>query len=178
MSENGGEFCNEHMRELCEAFNIKVLNTAAESPWSNGVCERQNAVIGDMVRKVMEDSSCELDVALSWAVAARNSLSNNSGFSPNHLVFGFNPAFPNNFDNLPPALEKVSSSDIVRSNLTALHSAREQFMKYECSEKLQRALRTKKSATCSSESCHCHLSAWRQPLLLREKQMTGDANIR
>ena len=141
LSDNGCEFNNSDMREFGEAFNAKIMTTAAESPWSNGICERQNAVLADSVRKIMSDSNCSVDVALAWSVAARNSLSNHSGFSANQLVFGQNPNLPNAFINKPPALEHVSTSDIVRENLNAMHSARENFLKFESCEKLKRALR-------------------------------------
>ena len=65
------------MRLFCEPFNIRALTTAAESPWSNDVCERMNAVISDMVRKILEESSCDLEMALASTVSARNALSNN-----------------------------------------------------------------------------------------------------
>ena len=91
MSDNGREFDNSEMRDLGEWFNIKIITTAAESPWSNGICERQNAVIADGVRKVMADTNCKLDVALAWTISARNTLTNHSGFSPSQLVFGQNP---------------------------------------------------------------------------------------
>ena len=35
--ENGAEFNNAIMKELGEPFNVKVLTTAAESPWSKDV---------------------------------------------------------------------------------------------------------------------------------------------
>ena len=41
LSDNGLEFNNDEMRAMGEAFNIKIMTTSAESPWSNGVCERQ-----------------------------------------------------------------------------------------------------------------------------------------
>ena len=141
LSDNGCEFNNSEMRTLGEAFNVKVMTTAAESPWSNGVCERQNAVIGDSVRKIMADCNCALEVALAWAIAARNSLTNSFGFSPNQLVFGYNPAIPNVVTNDLPALESASSSETVRDNLNALHAARQEFIKKESSERLARALR-------------------------------------
>ena len=50
-SDNGGEFNNQEMRALGEAFNIRVITTPAESPWSNGVCERRKAVIGTACAK-------------------------------------------------------------------------------------------------------------------------------
>ena len=141
LSDNGCEFNNSDMRQLGEAFNIKILTTAAESPWSNGICERTNAVIGDAVTKILEDSQCDIQSALAWAVSARNTLLNNMGYSPNQLVFGFNPGIPDNFNSSPPALEIPESSTIVRNNLNALHSARQSFLKLESCEKVKRALR-------------------------------------
>ena len=69
-SDNGGEFNNDEMRALGEAFNIKIITTAAESPWSNGICERLNGVLGDLVMKVLDDAKCDIQIALAWAVAA------------------------------------------------------------------------------------------------------------
>ena len=109
LTDNGREFNNEELRSLGESYNIRIMATAAESPWSNGICERLNAVIGDSVRKIVSDSGCSLDIALAWAISARNSLANNSGFSPNQLVFGRNPCFPNVFTDKPPALNESPS---------------------------------------------------------------------
>ncbi|CAL4110311.1 unnamed protein product [Meganyctiphanes norvegica] len=55
------------------------MATAAESPWSNGVCERLNGVIGTLVSKVSEDANCDEHMALAWSVAARNACHNNFG---------------------------------------------------------------------------------------------------
>ena len=141
LSDNGREFNNAEMRALGEAFNINVLNTAAESPWSNGICERLNGVLGDLVSKVLDDAKCDLQIALAWAVAARNAYDNNSGFSPNQLVFGFNPAIPDIYHNKLPGLENVTMSEIVRRNLNAVHVARREFVKFESCDRIKRALR-------------------------------------
>ena len=38
---------------MCENLNIQVLqNTAAYSPWQNGLCERNHAVIDGSVKKI------------------------------------------------------------------------------------------------------------------------------
>ena len=141
LSDNGREFNNAEMRALGEAFNINVINTAAESPWSNGICERLNGVLGDLVSKVLDDAKCDLQIALAWAVAARNAYDNNSGFSPNQLVFGFNPAIPDIYHNKLPGLENVTMSEIVRRNLNAVHVARQEFVKFESCDRIKRALR-------------------------------------
>ena len=69
-------------------FSIKVIHTAAESPWSNGTAERLNGVLGKLVLKILDDVNCETDIVFAWEVATQNAYYNNSGFSPNQLVLG------------------------------------------------------------------------------------------
>ena len=140
MSDNGGEFNNEKFRSMCENFNIQVMCTAAESPWSNGVCERLNAVLKNNVLKIQEENKCTLDTALAWAVAARNALHNNHGFSPNQLVFGSNPSIPNIGEDSPVALGNITSSQTVADNLNAMRKSREEFIKADANERIRRAL--------------------------------------
>merc|ERR1739842_131642 len=148
LSDNGGEFDNPEMRALGEAFNITIKTTAAESPWSNGICERLNGVLGTLVNKILDDVNCNIQMALAWAVSAHNAYDNNSGYSPNQLVFGFNPAIPNIYNSNLPGLENVTSSEIVRRNINALHVARQQFVKFESDERIKRALRHNVRNTC------------------------------
>ena len=95
----GGEFNNNEMRTLGEMFNITIKTTAAESPWSNGIVERLNGVLGKLVNKIIDDTNCDVQMALAWAVSARNAFDNKSGYSPNQLVFGFNPAIPDIYNS-------------------------------------------------------------------------------
>ena len=60
LTDNGGVFSDEVYRDLCENFNIAPATTAAESPWSNGTCERHNAVLTEAVTKTMVDTKCDL----------------------------------------------------------------------------------------------------------------------
>ena len=140
LSDNGGEFNNELMRCLGGHFGIDLMCTAAESPWSNGICERLNCIIGISIQKIINDTKCSLVVALSWAVSARNALQNVHGYSPNQLVFGYNPSLPNVIGNEPPALEERVTSQIVLDNLNAMHAARKDFICNESSERIRRAL--------------------------------------
>ena len=140
LSDNGGEFINEDFVALCESLNVSVKTTGAESPWSNGLVERHNLVISEMLDKVLEDSQCDFDIALSWCVNAKNSLQNVHGFSPFQLAFGTNPSLPAVMHDKPPAYMNESSSDVLRKNLNALHSAREAFIQSERSERIRRAL--------------------------------------
>ena len=40
---------------MCENLNIEVMKTAAESPWQNGLCERNHCVTGRCLEKILED---------------------------------------------------------------------------------------------------------------------------
>ena len=81
--DNGGEFCNKEFITFCENLNVRICTTAAESPWSNGLVERHNAVLGLTVSKTMEDAHCDLNIALAWGVSAKNALKMYMGF---HLI--------------------------------------------------------------------------------------------
>ena len=140
--DNGGEFVNEQFLIMAEKFNISVKTTAAESAWSNGMCERHNGLLADHVNKVLADiQGCSLSLAIHWAVAAKNSLLNVYGFSPNQLVFGRNPALPNVYSNKLPANQNHENvSHHIAENLAAMHSARKAFIQQESCEKVRRAL--------------------------------------
>ena len=80
-----------------------------------------------------------MHIALSWAVAARNSLHNHNGFSPNQLVFGKNPAFPNVLDCDPPAHE-IPTVKIIIDNQNARDAAWQGHTCRDANERIRRAL--------------------------------------
>ena len=141
LSDNGGEFVNDEMIQLAEKFNITLMTTAAESPWSNGLCERHNAVLANLICKAKREYNISTKAALPWAISVKNTLTNVYGFSPNQLVFGRNPNLPEVMNDKPPAGNNCAS--YLREVLTSLHSARQGFVQQQSSEKLRRALARK-----------------------------------
>ena len=139
----GGEFENEVLKEMAQAFGVEISTTPGEAPFSNGVVERGNTMLYETMKKTQEDARCSLETALAWAVCAKNSLQNVFGYSPNQLVLGRSVNLPSVAQDKLPALEKpeLIQSDLVRENLNALHKARENFIKSEASERIRRALR-------------------------------------
>lgn len=140
LTDNGGEFNNAKFLELCEAMNIIVLTTAAESPWSNGLVERHNAILAEMLHRTKAEVDCNLDVALSWVIHAKNSLANVHGFTPYQLTIGATPNLPGILVDKPPALDEPNYQDMLSNNLAAMKSARKAFMEAESSERIKRAL--------------------------------------
>ena len=142
LSDLGGEFANEHFRDMCENLNIAVINTAGYSPFSNGLCERNHYVLDEMVTKILADQpDTDLEIALAWAVHSKNCLQMNGGYSPYQLVYGRNPKLPSIMTDEPPALEGSTISSVFGTHLNALYAARKAFVQAESSEKIRRALR-------------------------------------
>ena len=141
LTDNGGEFANEKYKEMNEKLNIEVCHTAAESPWSNGMVERHNAVLKECLQKTITDTKCDPKIGLGWAVSAKNSLFNNNGFTPDQLTYGRNCNYPSVLIDEPPALESSTTVDVIRENMNAMHKAREAFIESESSERIRRALR-------------------------------------
>ena len=71
--------------------------------------------------ETITDTSCNSETAVAWAVSAKNTLTNNNGFSPNQLVFNKNPNCPTIETDLPSALENKTSSELVQEKLNSLH---------------------------------------------------------
>ena len=85
------------------------------------------------MRKTVQDVKCLPEIALAWAISAKNSLQKHGGFSPNQLVFGHNIYLPSVLTDALPALESSTSSDIIRKNMEAMRKARESYIQAESS---------------------------------------------
>lgn len=95
MTDNGGEFSSDEMRQVMSVLNVRVITTAVESPFQNGLCERVHAVTDMMLLKLEEENrKTDSQTLLSWANMARNSIQMWNGFSSHQLVFGKNPNLP------------------------------------------------------------------------------------
>ena len=141
--------------------------TAGYSPWSNGILERANAVLTEMLLKVREDTSVSWEIALSWAVLAKNSLISVNGFSKHQLVFGNNPNLPSVSNNTIAGNCTDSTSHYVTAHLQALHAARRAFIASESSERLKRALRT------NTRNCGREFETGQSVFYLRNNQWRG-----
>ena len=136
LTDDGGEFANAKFIEMAESLGITV-KTAAEAPWSNGLIERHNLVLANMLNKVLDDARCHPDLAVSWCINAKNALHSVPGFSPYQLAIGKNPKLPSVLNGKAPALTRQPISKIVSNNLDVIQKA---FISSENSEYIRRAL--------------------------------------
>ena len=141
-SDRGGEFNCDELTVIAEYIGVRCTLTAAYSPHQNGLNERNHAICDGMIKKMrMEDPSLTAEVALTWALVAKNSLENYSGFSPFQIVFGESPKLPSVYTAGPPGLEEVIMKKSVADHINALHLAREAYIGGESNRVLKAALK-------------------------------------
>ena len=114
LTNNGREFNNQSFQDMAQNLNIIVHTTPAESPWSNGLNQWHNPILGEMVKKTLEDTHCNFEIALAWTISAKNRLHSVHGFSPNQLVFGWNPNLPSFQNDKPVKLLPVTSMPCIQ----------------------------------------------------------------
>ena len=111
-----------------------------------------------------EDSNCDWETALAWALSAKNSLINVKGFSPHQIVFGKNIKIPSIYVDQPSA--DLPEYEIVIRHVNALHTTRQAFIATESSHKLKLALRKQTRQTRdfyepdSEVPGYCYRSGW------------------
>ena len=114
------------LKKLYNRINQKEMTLPpAESPWQNGLCEQNHAVVDRCLEKIMEDNPhIPLKTALSWALNAKNSMQMWCGFSSYQLVYGKNPNIPSVMTDNPPPLEGRTISSSSAQHINTLHVAR------------------------------------------------------
>ena len=143
--DNGGEFNNHKVIDLAEKHGIKMHGTtAAHSPFSNGLCEKNHEIVDRMMAKMMADDKLLKPVdALEHALFAKNVEPNNKGFSSFQIVYGNNPSIPGVTNSTPPSLNTEFTSKHVREHIGNIHKAREAFRVADNDERIKRALRSR-----------------------------------
>ena len=108
---------------MCETLGIIVKTTAAESPWSNSLVERHNLVLSERLDKIIDETDCDISLAVYWCVNAKNSLHNVHGFPPYRVTLGTNTKLPSALSDKLSALTNKPISKVISQNLEALHKA-------------------------------------------------------
>ena len=132
--------------ELCEKIGIKVqpATTAAASPYSNGLCDKNHAIVDIMKERLMEgDPSLKESEALDCALNVKNMETNNKGFSAMQIVYGFNPTLPGLINSTPPGLDSDFTNKDIKNHMMRVHMARTAFREADNNERLKRSLKSR-----------------------------------
>ncbi len=94
LSDNGGELRNVLMEEICRQFNIKQMFTVTYHPASNGLVERANRKILEVLRPAISNFLENWEDWLPHVAASINShVCESTGESPHYIVFGLKKGF-------------------------------------------------------------------------------------
>ena len=95
LSDNGAEFRNSLLAEICSAYNIKQTFTVAYHPSSNGLVERTNRKILETLRPVVKDLYENWEDWLPHVAACINgSVCESTGKSPHYILYGVDKRLP------------------------------------------------------------------------------------
>ena len=111
-SDRGTQFESELFQQLCTCLGITKTKTTAYRPQSDGMIERINRTIEEMLSKYVAENQRDWDKYLPLVLSAyRTSTHDSTGFSPALLFLGREPRLPvdllmvhppQNEDYLPP----------------------------------------------------------------------------
>ncbi len=95
LSNNGGEFNNAILEEICNIFNIKKCNITPYHPASNGLAERQNRKVLNSLRHMITPTSNAWDEFMPMVASTLNSSINKSTKEiPYFIIFGTDKRLP------------------------------------------------------------------------------------
>jgi hypothetical protein len=125
--DGGGEFLNDGVQTLCEAYGVRVGCTAGESHWAHGGVERHHHTLRHMFVKVREDMpKTNPKLVLAATVLAKNITVNYLGQSPYQIVYGHQPYMPDLATSSVSSLQFMGNDyrDIVGEYRKAIELAR------------------------------------------------------
>jgi hypothetical protein len=88
LTDNGTEFENVTLNEWCEQKKIKHLTTSTHHPQANGVVERFNGTLINMLRKATNGGGTWMDHLDDVVAEYNSSVVKDDKLSPYELVFG------------------------------------------------------------------------------------------
>ena len=142
--DNGGEFMNAKFKSMCEKLNVKLMSTGANSPWQNGIVERNHGVVDSIIARMKTDNpSASVKSLLRTALFTKNMMTNKDGFSSYQIVTGSQPRIPGVPYNDPPGNEAETSSEAVRKGLSNIFSTRQKYVSVENNERIKKALNSR-----------------------------------
>ena len=99
LTDNAAEMTGETFENTLSALNIEHIKTTPYSPTSNGLIEKYNGTIKNIIAKYARDSPQSWDLYVNQALGAvRFSVNDSTGYSPHFLVYLNDPVLP--LDNI------------------------------------------------------------------------------
>ena len=120
MSDQGKEFCNNILKEMCYYLNIKKIHTMPYHPQSNGAVKRVHYTLCQMIGK-LDNKQCKnrVDHLATITHAYNVTRSQITGYSPYFLMMGCRLRLP--VDLLFPTSRQLPKTKNINEYVKALH---------------------------------------------------------
>ena len=117
LSDRGPAFLSRLFLEVCAVLGTKKVNTSAYHPQTDGLVERFNRTLTDMLAKTVE-RGVEWDERLPFVLFAyRASEHASTGESPFKLLYGRDPQLPSELDLTSPVFRETVNIDTYKSTV-------------------------------------------------------------
>jgi hypothetical protein len=94
-SDQGRQFESDVFTRLCERLGVEKTRTSPFHPSGNGIVERGNRTLGDMLATVVSENQLDWDRKLPFVTWAYNtSVHSTTGLSPFQVLHGWPPRLP------------------------------------------------------------------------------------
>ena len=118
LSDRGASFLSKLTAEIFKVMGIKKVNTTAYHPQSDGLEERFNRTLLDMLSKTVKAGGKDWDVRLPYLLFAyRSTVQPSTGESPFFLLYGRDPQLPTDMALLPPTVRHTMDVDDYKSRM-------------------------------------------------------------
>ncbi len=138
LCDNGTKFKNDVLYHICQQYHIKQTFITAHHPASNGLAERTNRKVLEILRHVAGQLHESWEDWLPHVAASINgSIISSMGKTPHYIVFGLEKRFP--YDLLVSPHKPVYSEDYSQSQLKELriiHDEVRKSLQASCAEML------------------------------------------
>ena len=94
-TDQGSNFCSELLLEVCKSFGIEKTRTSPYHPQGNGMVERHNRVVADVISKYCANNPSSWDQMIPYLNFVYNTtVHKTTGQTPFSLVFGQECKYP------------------------------------------------------------------------------------
>lgn len=111
LSDQGSNFMSELFTSLCSQLGIKKIRTTAYNPKCDGLVEKFNATLGNMLTSYVSSDPSQWDIYLPYVTHAYNcSIHATLGETPFFLLYGRDAVEPH--DLLPPSRYRLTTNEV------------------------------------------------------------------
>jgi len=136
LSDRGKNFLSRLVQEICDLFSVKKVNTTTYHPQTDGLTERFNHTLCNMLAMYVSKHQRDWDRFISFALFAyRTAVQDSTKETPFYLIYGRDPCLPLDVVLSAPISKYASVDDYKQEVIRRTQEAR--YVAQQCIERAQ-----------------------------------------